>query len=76
MVTLSSLKAFLIDRKRVSLSEVAIHFDTPTEAVRPMLERWIAKGALRQCDAVGGCGKASGACSCAIKREEIFEWVV
>lgn len=73
-MTLSDLKAYLVDRKRVSLAEIAIHFDTSQSAVRPMLDKWISKGRLRQVEAAGSCGKTGSSCSCCEKPAEVFEW--
>ena len=76
MLTLSDLKRFMVERQRASLNEIAIHFDTPASAVRPMLDQWIAKGRLRKLDVTGGCGKVSGGCSCKEKPSEVFEWTM
>lgn len=74
-MTLSELKAFLVERKRVSLSEISIHFASSDSAVRPMVEQWIAKGRVRRLDLPGGCGKSGAGCSCQHKPAEVFEWV-
>lgn len=74
-MTLSQLKAFMIERKRVSLDEIAIHFGSDPSAVRPMLDTWMAKGRVEKLDLQGGCGKAGASCSCSAKPSEIFEWV-
>lgn len=76
MVTLSDLKSFMVERRRASLNEIAMHFDTPASAVRPMLEQWIAKGRLRKLDVAGGCGKAGSGCSCSQPPSEVFEWTM
>lgn len=76
MVTLSDLKSFMVERRRASLNEIAVHFDTPASAVRPMLEQWIAKGRLRKLDVAGGCGKAGAGCSCSQPPSEVFEWTM
>lgn len=76
-MTLSDLKTFLIDRRRVSLTEIGLHFDSAESAVRPMLEQWIAKGRVRPLAGADtcGCGKAGTGCACAHKPAEMFEWV-
>lgn len=74
MMTLSELKTFMTERKRASLTEIAVHFDTPASAVRPMLDQWIAKGRVRKLDITGGCGKAGSGCACKEPPAEIFEW--
>ncbi|MCA1908901.1 MAG: FeoC-like transcriptional regulator [Magnetospirillum sp.] len=75
-MTLSELKAYMIDRKRASMTEITMHFDTPASAVQPMLDQWIAKGKLRKLDIMGGCGKAGGGCACKEKPSDIFEWTL
>lgn len=74
-MTLSELKTFMIERKQASLIEIGIHFASPTSAVRPMLEQWIAKGRLRRISFEGGCGKSGAGCSCKEKPAEVFEWI-
>ncbi len=74
-MTLSELKAFLVDRKRVTVREIGMHFDSPASAVQPMLDQWIAKGRVRRLDVAGGCGKAGSGCSCKEKPADVFEWV-
>lgn len=76
MLTLSDLKRFMVERQRASLNEIAIHFDTPASAVRPMLDQWIAKGRLRKLDITGGCGKVGSGCTCKEKPSEVFEWTM
>ncbi|MBR9973323.1 FeoC-like transcriptional regulator [Magnetospirillum sulfuroxidans] len=73
-MTLSELKSFMVERKRASLTEISIHFDTAASAVRPMVEQWIAKGRLRKLDIQGGCGKAGSGCACKEPPSEVFEW--
>ena len=74
MITLTDLKTFMVERKRASLIEIAVHFDTPASAVRPMLDQWIAKGRLRKLDIMGGCGKVGASCACKEPPSEVFEW--
>ncbi|MGE4278489.1 MAG: FeoC-like transcriptional regulator [Magnetospirillum sp.] len=75
-MTLSELKTYMIDRKRASMTEISMHFDTPASAIQPMLDQWIAKGRLRKLDITGGCGKVSGGCACKEKPSDIFEWTM
>lgn len=70
---LLDIKRYITLRGRVSLRDLALHFDADPEALRGMLEKWISKGHLVKCDAIdcGGC-----ASSCPSAREEAYEWVV
>lgn len=73
-MTLSQLKAFMIERKRASINEIALHFGSAPDAVRPMIEIWVAKGRMARLDQQGGCGKMGASCSCHAAPSEIFEW--
>lgn len=75
MLTLSDLKAFMIERRRVTLTEISLHFDTPASAIRPMLAQWAAKGRVRQLEVAGCCGKTGTACACSSPPAEVFEWL-
>ncbi|ARJ65743.1 hypothetical protein WV31_08785 [Magnetospirillum sp. ME-1] len=70
-MTLVEAKAYLVERHRAGLSEIATHFDTSPDTVRQVLGHWIAKGRVRRVDS-GSC--ASG-CHCHIRQDEIYEWV-
>lgn len=75
-MTLSDLKAFMVERRRASLNEISIHFGTSASAARLMLDQWIAKGRIRQLEIMGGCGKVGTGCACKHKPSEVFEWVI
>ena len=74
MMTPSSVRDYLKERGSAPLSDVALHFDAGEDAVRAVLDLWIAKGRVRGLAAGTGCSKA-GSCGCSCKVEEIFEWV-
>ncbi len=69
---LLDIKRYLMERQRVSLQDLALHFDTDTDAMRGMLGTWIRKGNVTKCDAVA-CGGCSSSCSTA-QNEEAYEW--
>lgn len=71
-VTPSAVKAYLADRQRSTLSDIAIHFGSSPDAVRQVLQVWMDKGRVR-CLADGGC--AGKTCACAKKPEDIYEWI-
>ena len=71
---LTELRNYLRDRKRATLMDIAIHFETTPDAVRGMLAHWIRKKKVRilPLDSVcsdKGCGK------CSPMSLEIYEWV-
>jgi putative ferrous iron transport protein C len=70
-ITLVEAKAFLIDRHRASLGDLAVHFDSSPEAARLVMQHWLDKGRARLLDV----GKCKGGCNCASRPEEVYEWV-
>lgn len=72
-MTLTEVKAYLVDRGRASLADIAIHFGSSPDAARQVVQHWVDKGRVRV-SAAGSCAGRSGCC-CAKKAEEIFEWL-
>ena len=70
---LSEIKRYLIKHKRVTLGDLAIHFDTDPEAMKGMLGQWIRKGKVLKSDVQSDCGKSCGRC-CEGAALEIYEW--
>ena len=71
MNILREIRDYLQIRQRASLNDIALHFETPPDAIRPMLEQWINKGKVNRCDALKCNGCAS---SCGAAQEESYEW--
>ncbi len=71
-MTPSAVKAYLVERHRATLTDIAVHFGSSPDAVRQVLGQWMTKGRVRLL-AGGTCSGKT--CSCAQKTEEIFEWV-
>jgi putative ferrous iron transport protein C len=69
---LAELRTYLQTHQRAALSDLAYHFDTPPDALRGMLERWIAKGRVRRLPANTPCH--GGCCRCDPASVEIYEW--
>ncbi len=68
---LSELQQYVSDRKRVSMSDLQLHFRTDAELLRDMLDRLIRKGRVRL-----ESGKKCGGChSCAPEAIEFYEWL-
>lgn len=74
MMTPSLVRDYLRERGSAPLSDIALHFDAGEDAVRAVLNLWVAKGRVRALAAGAGCSKA-GSCGCACKVEDIFEWI-
>lgn len=59
MLTLSGLKAHLVERGSASLVELALHFDADRAAVREALARFEAKGCVARLEGRRSCGGCS-----------------
>jgi len=71
---LTELKNYLQHRKRATLMEIAIHFETSPEAMRGMLEHWIRKKKVHILPIDSVCSDKS--CSkCDPLSLEIYEWI-
>ncbi|PPQ36616.1 hypothetical protein CKO16_17315 [Rhodoblastus acidophilus] len=70
-MTLTEAKAYLMDRRRAPLSDIALHFDSSPEAARQLLQHWVGKGRVRliQCEA------CKAGCACASRPDDVYEWV-
>ena len=71
MSILIDIRSYLQQHERASLNDIALHFDTPPEAMRGMLDHWIARGNIRHCpaDACTGCKT-----SCSSMPSDTYEW--
>lgn len=70
---LAQLRDYLSARRRVPLSDLAVHFDVEPDALRAMLATLIQKGRVRQIASGPTC---AGCCGCAANAPaEIYEWV-
>lgn len=73
---LSAIKRYLIQHRQASLADIAMHLDSPQEAVRGMLERWIRKGKVRRLRASTSCGSSCSSCSkCDPALTEFYQWI-
>jgi hypothetical protein len=68
---LADIRSYLAGRRRVSLSDIAIHFGIDEQAMRGMLTTFERKGQVRR---IGGtaCGSC---CGCATSAVESYEWI-
>ena len=72
-MNLIELKGYLQVRKIVALQDIALHFRTDIETVRPLLAVWIAKGKLhRRSGATPAC---KGCSQCDPATIEVYEWI-
>ncbi len=69
---LSQLRDYLAERCRLSLQDMANHFDADPEALRGMLAILERKGQVQKLAAGTACG---GCCKCNDAAPELYEWV-
>lgn len=67
---LIELRDYIEVRGRVSMRDLAWHFQTEPDAIRGMLEHWIRKGRIVREAACPPCG--SGCCNCDTELTEIY----
>ncbi|MEQ1557692.1 MAG: FeoC-like transcriptional regulator [Methyloglobulus sp.] len=70
---LSELRSYLQQQKRVALKDMENHFNIDADALRGMLSKWIAKGAVRKMPSGTSC--STGCCKCDPALTELYEWV-
>ncbi len=69
---LSELRDYLKINQRAALTDMAHRFNTDPEALRGMLDKWVAKGRLEKLPQGTACG--GGCCKCDLATTEIYEW--
>lgn len=70
---LAELRDYLKQQHRLTLAEMANHFDVEADVLRGMLAKWIAKGKVKKLDMGGACGTTCSKCDPALT--EIYEWL-
>lgn len=70
---LIALKGYLRSRRTVPLQDMAFHFHTDIETIRPLLAVWIGKGKVRRLP--GGTAPCKGCCQCDPAAIEVYEWL-
>ncbi len=72
LMILSELRDYLKTNGRAALLDMAHRFDTDPDALRGMLDKWVAKGRVVKLPQGTECG---GCCKCDPATTEIYEWV-
>ncbi|MDQ8021311.1 MAG: FeoC-like transcriptional regulator [Moraxellaceae bacterium] len=79
---LLSLRDYLQSHGRTRIGDLAVHFNTQTDAVRFALIEWERRGRVRKLQeggAGGGCGGSGGGGKCANccggSSDPMYEWV-
>lgn len=70
---LSELRDYLKQQHRLSLLEMANHFDIDADALRGMLAKWMRKGKVQKVDMGATCG--TSCCKCDPAMTELYEWL-
>ncbi len=70
---LSELRDYLKRQQRLSLLEMANHFEVDADALRGMLSKWVSKGKVKRIDTGASCG--TSCCKCDPAMTELYEWV-
>lgn len=68
-----AIKHYLQQRKVATLHDIAVHFRSEAETVRPMLDIWVGKGKVKKIEGGSGCSK--GCCSCDPATIESYLWL-
>ncbi len=69
---LSDIRDYLRTHRRVALSDMALRFGTEPDALRGMLDKWVAKGKVSKLPSGTICG--GGCCRCDLNTTEVYEW--
>ncbi|AKH20145.1 FeoC-like transcriptional regulator [Sedimenticola thiotaurini] len=70
---LSELRDYLKTNQRAALIDLSHRFDADPDALRGMLDKWVAKGKVEKLPQGSPCG--GGCCKCDPATTEIYEWV-
>lgn len=70
---LADLRDYLQSHRRASLIDMANRFDVDPDALRGMLEKWLAKGRVEKLPSSGECG--TSCCKCDAAVTEVYAWV-
>ncbi len=71
---LMDIKKLLIDRRQVSLTDLARHFYVSETIMLGMLSHWQKKGRVESIDASGACGTGCGSCSESEESKIYYRW--
>ncbi|MEE9357960.1 FeoC-like transcriptional regulator [Candidatus Vondammii sp. HM_W22] len=69
---LSELRDYLKTNRRAALIDMAHRFDTDPDALRGMLNKWVAKGRVEKLPQGSECG--GGCCKCDPATTEVYAW--
>jgi len=70
---LTEIKHYIMEHKQVSLTDLALHFETDPEIMKDMLEHWIRKGRVEKVE-ISSCSGCSCCKGCGGPDMEIYRW--
>jgi len=70
---LTQVRDYLKQRGQAPLRDMALEFNMDQEALRPIVEQWIAKGKLEKLPEGSACG--DGCNSCEPQTIELYQWI-
>lgn len=70
---LTEVRDYLKLKGQAPLRDMALEFGMDQDALRPILEQWIAKGKLEKLPQGTSCG--GGCNSCAPETIELYQWI-
>ena len=71
---LMAIKDLLIERKQMTLMDLARHFYVSEDIMQGMLDHWQKKGRIEIIDTSGVCGTACGTCDESESSKIFFRW--
>lgn len=74
VMTMSSVRDYLVANRRATLADIAVHFGSAPDAVRPVVERWQEKGRIEVVAPESSCGKSGPACGCCAGPAAVYVW--
>jgi predicted ArsR family transcriptional regulator len=70
-MTLTDAKAYLMERRRATLGDIATHFGSSPDAAREIMRRWVEKGRVKLQQ-----GKVcKTGCHCDNRPDDVYEWL-
>jgi len=70
---LTEVRDYLKQRRQAPLRDMALEFGMEQDALRPIIEQWIAKGKVEKLPEGSACG--GGCNSCAPQTIELYRWI-
>ena len=70
---LTQVRDYLKQHRQAPLKDMALTFNMDQQALKPLIEHWIAKGKVEKMPAGTGC--QGGCTSCAPETIEIYSWI-